>query len=83
MLADSVVLNGRFKGKKLRLGGFLSPELSFDGKAILFACTEAEPTKYKWTEKSTFHIFRVNVDIFSFQRAFTEDSAVCGRPVAA
>ncbi|MHC4565492.1 MAG: HzsA-related protein [Planctomycetota bacterium] len=62
VLADSVVLNGRFKGKKLSPGGFLSPELSFDGKAILFAYTEAEPTRYQWTEKSTFHIFKVNLD---------------------
>ncbi|UCF15579.1 MAG: PD40 domain-containing protein, partial [Phycisphaerales bacterium] len=62
VLADSVVLNGRFKGKKLSPGGFLSPELSFDGKTILFAYTEAEPTRYEWTDKSTFHIFKVNVD---------------------
>jgi hypothetical protein len=62
VLADSVVLSGRFKGKKLQPRGFLSPDLSFDGKTILFAHTEAEPTRYEWTEKSTFHIFRVNVD---------------------
>jgi len=62
VLADSVCENGRFQGKKLDAGGFLSPELSFDGKSILFAYTEAEPTRYKWTEKSTFHLFRVSVD---------------------
>ncbi|MHC4800434.1 MAG: TolB family protein, partial [Planctomycetota bacterium] len=62
ILADSVCRNGRFKGKKLQPGGFLSPELSYDGSTILFAYTEAEPTRYKWTEKSTFHIFKVNVD---------------------
>ena len=62
ILADSVCRNGLFKGKKLQPGGFLSPELSYDGRTILFAYTEAEPTRYKWTEKSTFHIFKVNVD---------------------
>ena len=62
ILADSVCENGRFKGKKLHPGGFLSPDLSYDGSTILFAYTEAEPTRYKWTEKSTFHIFKVNVD---------------------
>ena len=62
ILADSVCENGRFKGKKLQPGGFLSPELSYDGSTILFAYTEAEPTRYKWTEKSTFHIFKVNVN---------------------
>ncbi|MCF7954706.1 MAG: hypothetical protein K9M75_02780, partial [Phycisphaerae bacterium] len=36
LLADSVVQNGRLKGEKLD-GSFLSPELSFDGKEILFA----------------------------------------------
>jgi len=62
ILADSVVLSGRLKGRKLEPGGFLSPDVSFDGKTILFAYTEAEHTRYEWTEKSTFHIFRVNVD---------------------
>jgi hypothetical protein len=62
ILVDSVCRNGRFKGKKLQPGGFLSPELSYDGRTILFAYTEAEPTRYKWTEKSTFHIFKVNAD---------------------
>ena len=62
VLADSVCGNGRFKGRKLDNGGFLAPDLSYDGKTILFAYTEAEPTKYKWSENSTFHIFKVNVD---------------------
>ncbi len=60
ILTDSVVLNGRWKGRKLAPGGFLSPDLSFDGRTVLFAYTEAEPTRYQWTERSTFHIFRVN-----------------------
>ena len=62
ILAESVCENGRFKGKILQPGGFLSPELSYDGTTILFAYTEAEPTRYKWTHRSTFHIFKVNVD---------------------
>ncbi len=62
ILADSVCENGRFKGKRLQPGGFLSPELSYDGNTILFAYTEAELTRYKWTARSTFHIFKVNID---------------------
>jgi len=69
ILANSVCENGRFKGKQLKPGGFLSPELSYDGNTILFAYTEAvrkdsigEPIRYQWTDKSTFHIFKVNVD---------------------
>jgi len=62
ILADSVCENGRFKGRRLPPGGFLSPDLSYDGKTIVFAFTEAEPTRYKWTLKSTYHIFKVNAD---------------------
>ena len=62
ILAGSVCENGRFKGKRLDTGGFLSPELSYDGKTILFAWTEGERTKYRWTEHSTYHIFSVGAD---------------------
>jgi len=62
VLKDSLCKNGRFKGRKLPSGSYLSPDLSYDGKTILFAFTEAEKTRYRWTEKSTFHIFKVGVD---------------------
>ncbi|MBN2269282.1 MAG: hypothetical protein JXN61_01625 [Sedimentisphaerales bacterium] len=62
VLADSVCENGRFKGKKLAPGGFLSPELSYDGREILFAYTEGEATPFVWTQRSTYHIFKTNVD---------------------
>ncbi len=62
ILADSVCKNGRFKGKKLLPGGFLSPELSFDARTIFFAYTEGKPTRYQWTENSTFHIFKAKAD---------------------
>ena len=70
VLEKSVCTNGRFAGKPLPAGGYLSPDLSYDGKTILFAFTEAERPastqnlnlRYKWTERSTWHIFKVNVD---------------------
>ena len=62
ILADSVCETGRFKGAKLPPGGYLSPELSYDGKTVAFAFTEADPTRYKWTETSTYHLFKVNLD---------------------
>ena len=62
VLADSVCASGRFKGKKLPAGAYLSPELSFDARTILFAFTEAEPSLYQWTERSTYHLFKVNID---------------------
>ena len=41
LLAEAVCQNGRFAGTKLPDGAFLSPDLSFDGKRVLFAYTEA------------------------------------------
>ncbi|MBM4032734.1 MAG: hypothetical protein FJ291_13225 [Planctomycetes bacterium] len=62
LLADAVCENGRFAGKKLEKGGHLYPDLSYDGKTILFPWTEGANTRYKWTPKSTYHIFKVNAD---------------------
>ena len=58
VLENSVVENGRLKGQKLR-GSFLSPELSFDGKTILFAHSEAEAEgTYMWDPRWSYHIFK-------------------------
>jgi len=69
VLEDSICTNGRFKGKKLTAeGGFLSPELSYDGKRVLFAFTEIadnerDRLRYReWTMHNTWKIFEVNVD---------------------
>lgn len=62
VLANAVCENGRFLGQKLNFGSFLAPALSYDGKTIYFCHTEAAQPTYQWTEHSTFHIFRVNVD---------------------
>ncbi len=70
VLENSVVENGRLKGRKLDPGAFLSPELSYDGEQILFSYVEIDsiwPEKWNyqkedWTKESCFHIFRVNVD---------------------
>ncbi|MEI6277983.1 MAG: hypothetical protein WCQ16_01210 [Verrucomicrobiae bacterium] len=62
LLENALCSNGRFQDRKLENGGFLSPSLSFDGKQILFAFTEADAKKGKWTPESTFHIFKVNRD---------------------
>ena len=68
LLAHAVCENGRLQGHKLTPGAYLSPDLSTDGKAVLFAYTEAEQdpdpkTKtHEWNERSTFHIFKINTD---------------------
>ncbi|HOX37397.1 MAG TPA: hypothetical protein PL033_05340 [Candidatus Brocadiia bacterium] len=62
LLAGSVVENGRLAGQKLDSGSFLSPELSFDGKTIFFAYSEAKGKDLEWSKTTCFHIFKVNSD---------------------
>lgn len=62
VLENAVVKNGRFQGRQLDFGGFLSPDLSYDGTQILFAWTERGGFTPEWNETNTFHIFKVNVD---------------------
>lgn len=54
VLKNSQCANGSFKGSNLAGGAFLSPELSYDGKTILFA----------WSDSTSrcYHIFKVNLD---------------------
>lgn len=54
ILKGSSCVNGKFKGSNLSGGAFLSPDLSYDGKTILFAWS---PTSNK-----CYHIFKVNID---------------------
>ena len=61
LLKDEKIQNGRLKGKTLAEGSHMSLELSYDAKTILFAWTEALNTKYKWSEQSTYHIFKANI----------------------
>ncbi|OHB70582.1 MAG: hypothetical protein A2V70_07740 [Planctomycetes bacterium RBG_13_63_9] len=63
LLEDSVVENGRLKGQKLVGGSFLSPELSYDGKTILFAYSECQAKEtYQWAPEYSYHIFKVCAD---------------------
>ena len=72
ILAESVVQRGRLKGQRLTDGSFLSPDLSYDGKTIVFAYVECkgdvehryhtDPSRGHWNEQRCYHIFKVNVD---------------------
>jgi hypothetical protein len=69
LLERSVVERGRLKGRKLEGGTFLSPEVSFDGRTILFAYSEAKAyakshgkETYLWAPEYSYHIFKVNAD---------------------
>ena len=69
VLENSIVERGRLKGNNLSTGAFLSPELSYDGKTILFAYTQAKAYEkyrgkeaYEWGPEISYHIFKVNAD---------------------
>ncbi len=63
LLENSVVAGGRLKGQKLDSGSFLSPEVSYDGKTILFAYSECKAKKtYTWEPEFCYHIFKCNAD---------------------
>ena len=63
---------GNLKGDETEGGSFLSPDLSYDGKSILFAYVECtgdrehrhhvDHTKGHWAEGRCYHIFKANVD---------------------
>lgn len=62
ILENSLVENGRLQGHKLDYGAFATPDLSYDGKTIVFAWTENADHKWIFSQKKCFHLFKVNVD---------------------
>ncbi|NOZ23925.1 MAG: hypothetical protein GXP25_22850 [Planctomycetes bacterium] len=69
LLADSTCERGRMKGRRLKGGDFVSPELSYDGETVLFSYTEnsratapAQFVDVRRTLKNTYHIFKVRAD---------------------
>ncbi len=54
------VPSGTNEGMALSGGTFISPDLSWDGKTILFAWSSGDTTK--WSPKTRFSIFKVGVD---------------------
>ena len=62
LIGDSVIESGARKGKKLGNGGYLSPDVSYDGQQIVFAYTDGKPQIRVWNEETTFHLFRCQAD---------------------
>ncbi len=75
LLENSIVQSGRLKGKKLIGGSFLSPELSYDGKTIMFAWTQSKAKKtYTWGPEISYHIFKCNADGSNLQQITDGDA---------
>jgi hypothetical protein len=63
---------GNQQGEATEGGSFLSPDLSYDGRQILFAYVECtgdtkhrhhtDPAKGHWAEGRCYHVFKVNAD---------------------
>ncbi len=76
VLENSIVEKGTYKGWRLSgKGSFYSPELSYDGKTILFCWSENRIGReragwelgtvgpvHRWPAENVWHIFKVNVD---------------------
>lgn len=61
IVAGLKVPNGKTNaGQALSSGTFLSPDLSYDGKTVVFAWSSGGSDK--WTAKNRFHLFKVNID---------------------
>jgi hypothetical protein len=62
LLADAVVSKGRLQGQKLDHGAFATPDLSYDGRQILFAWTANREHKWIYGRETAWHLFKVNLD---------------------
>ncbi len=62
VLARAVVQNGRLKGTRLDHGAVATPDLSFDGRTIVFAWTANSEHRWVYDTETCFHLFRVNTD---------------------
>ncbi len=71
ILYDKKVEKGALKGRSLvrRHGwdaefnfAFLSPDVSWDGKEIVFSATEGEHRIREWDDATVFHVFRCRAD---------------------
>ncbi len=62
LLENAVVRSGRLAGKQLQPGAFLSPDLSYDGRSIVFSYTQNKAHNWAWTPETSWKIFRMSLD---------------------
>jgi hypothetical protein len=62
VLSHARVARGRLEGQSLVNGAFLAPDLSPDGRQVLFAYSECRARGVEWSPSASFHIFQANLD---------------------
>lgn len=69
LLRDAQAENGDFQGRRLPQGAYISPELAYDARSVLFAFSENDDHgqgiyegRGAWLDSTCYHLFRVNVD---------------------
>ncbi|MBF0432552.1 MAG: hypothetical protein HQK83_14805 [Fibrobacteria bacterium] len=62
-LADGLrVPSGSNEGQLMNEGCFFTPDLSWDGKTVLFAWSSGNGWKKKWVKENRYHLFKINID---------------------
>lgn len=62
ILDGKTVESGAWKGKTLGAGGYLAPDVSWDGQKIAFTYTRGKPQIRQWNDDTVYHIFTCNPD---------------------
>ena len=62
LLDGRLVEKGDWKGRALGKGGYISPDVSWDGSAIAFAYTRGKAEIRKWNDDTVYHVFTCAAD---------------------
>ncbi len=71
ILDGRIVEKGDWKGQTLGPGGYLSPDVSWDGSTIAFAYTRGKPEIRKWNDDTVYHVFTCSADGSSLRQLTT------------
>ncbi len=71
ILDGRIVEKGDWKGQTLGPGGYLSPDVSWDGSSIAFAYTRGKPEIRKWNDDTVYHVFTCSADGSSLRQLTT------------
>lgn len=62
LLQHATVRNGPLSGRRLDHGAVATPDLSFDGRTVVFAWTANREHRWAYETNTCFHLFRINAD---------------------